>query len=159
MAHRLSREEVVTIQVLRDKGMPQRQIAREVGVTESTVRYHVRRGRAGARDGRAGKDRRADAVASEIEAWLEAHGHGERPPNLKELHRHHGDQNLSRCSLRSRPISQRPRLLAVRFARKVSVRQPTQERGGSMESATGRSLSRSVGDRAPSGASRPWPRA
>ena len=38
MARRLSREEVVTIQVLRTKGVAQRQIARELGVTESTER-------------------------------------------------------------------------------------------------------------------------
>jgi len=40
----LTREEVMTLRVLRRKGLPKRQIAREVGVTESTVRYHARRG-------------------------------------------------------------------------------------------------------------------
>ena len=88
MAKRLSREEVVTIQVLRKKGMPQRQIARELGVTESTVRYHVQREQEGARDGRAEKPRRADSVAGPIEDWLSARGEDERPANLKELHEH-----------------------------------------------------------------------
>ncbi len=89
MAKRLSREEVVTIQVLSEKGMPKRQIAREVGVTESTVRYHVQRGREGARDGRrTAKVRRADAAAAEIDAWLDANGQGDRPPNLKALYEH-----------------------------------------------------------------------
>lgn len=88
MAGRLSREEVVTIQVLSEKGVPKRQIARELEVAESTVRYHVQRGVDGARDGRAGKARLADGLAGPIEGWLEAHGGGERPADLKELHDH-----------------------------------------------------------------------
>ena len=86
MPSRLTREEVVTIQVLSEKGLPKRQIAREMGVAESTVRYHVERGEAGAVDGRAGKPRRADELAGPIEAWVAARGEDPRPSNVKELH-------------------------------------------------------------------------
>lgn len=52
VTHRLRREEVVTIQVLAEKQLPQRAIARQLGVTEGTVRYHLQRQRVGACDGR-----------------------------------------------------------------------------------------------------------
>lgn len=84
----LTREEVVTIQVLSEKGVAKRQIARELGVAESTVRYHVQRGESGATDGRSGKPRRADELAGPIESWVEARGCGPRPTNLRELHEH-----------------------------------------------------------------------
>jgi len=84
----LTREEVVTIQVLSAKGLPKRQIARELQVAESTVRYHVHRGLTGAVDGRAGKPRRADELAGAIEAWMELRSQSGRPPNVKELHEH-----------------------------------------------------------------------
>jgi len=88
MPVRLTREEVVTIQVLSAKGLPKRQIARELQVSESTVRYHVQRGLTGAVDGRAGKPRRADELAGAIEAWMELRSQSGRPPNVKELHEH-----------------------------------------------------------------------
>lgn len=88
MTSRLSREEVVTIQVLSEKGLPKRQIARDLGVAESTVRYHVQRCEDGARDGRAGKPRKADELAQPIEAWIAARGGEDRPANVKELHEH-----------------------------------------------------------------------
>lgn len=88
MPSRLTREEVVTIQVLRKKGVPKRQIAREMGVAESTVRYHVQRGEDGAVDGRAGKAKMADEFARPIEEWVAARADEPRPPNLKELYEH-----------------------------------------------------------------------
>lgn len=88
MAVGLTREEVVTIQVLSAKGVAKREIARELRVSESTVRYHVRRGEEGAVDGRSGKPRLADELAETIESWVAARHDGERPPNLKELHEH-----------------------------------------------------------------------
>ena len=52
MPVRLSREEVVTINVLSAKGQNNCEIARTLGVAEGTVRYHRRRESEGAHDGR-----------------------------------------------------------------------------------------------------------
>ena len=52
MERRLRREEVVTIQVLRERGMSQRAIARQLGVDEKAVRYRLRRLASEAGDGR-----------------------------------------------------------------------------------------------------------
>ena len=43
MPIRLRREEGVTIQVLSEKGENHSKVARVLGVTEGTVRYHLRR--------------------------------------------------------------------------------------------------------------------
>jgi len=88
MQRLLTSEEVMTIQVLADKGVPKRQIARQLGVTDGGVRYHIARGEAGATDGRADKAKKADAVAAPIEAWVAAHADTSRPINIKELHEH-----------------------------------------------------------------------
>lgn len=94
MPCRLSREEVVSIQVLSEKQVPKRQIARQLGVTEGTVRYHLRRKAAGAEDGRRGKAMRVEPLANVIDHWWSARATGERPPNIHELHdmleREHG---------------------------------------------------------------------
>lgn len=84
----LTREEVMTIRVLSQKGLPKRQIAREIGVTESTIRYHVRRGESGVADGRARKPRKADEFAGAIEAWRAAHAGDARPVNIRDLYEH-----------------------------------------------------------------------
>jgi len=100
----LTREEVMTIRVLSEKGMPKRQIAREVGVTEGTVRYHVRRGEEGAVDGRAGKPKKADRIGAAIEAWCAARADDPRPINVRELHEHleseHGYEGSYKSVLR-----------------------------------------------------------
>lgn len=88
MAQGLSEEEIVTIGVLASKGQNHCEIARTVGVTESTVRYHLRRAAEGAEDDRREKPERAAALAEVIEAW-----HGERceeprPVNVMELYEH-----------------------------------------------------------------------
>ena len=49
---KLTRQQVVTIQVLHQRGQPATQTARLLGVPEGTVRYHRRRARDGAADGR-----------------------------------------------------------------------------------------------------------
>lgn len=88
---RLRKEEVVTVRVLAEKGQNHCEIARTVGVTEGTVRYHLRRAGEGAEDGRKDKPFKAEAVAAVIAAW-----HAERrdrrgrarPVNVRELYEH-----------------------------------------------------------------------
>ena len=48
----LTEEHIVTIHVLKSRGQTNCQIARMLGVTEGTVRYHARRAAEGATDGR-----------------------------------------------------------------------------------------------------------
>ena len=68
MPGRLSQEEIVTIQVLAKKGQNHCVIARTLGVTEGTVRYHLRRAAEGAEDGRKSKEFKAEAMAAVIGA-------------------------------------------------------------------------------------------
>lgn len=88
MPVRLSQEEVVTIRVLASKGQNHCEIARTVGVTESTVRYHLRRAAAGAEDGRQDKPQRAETLAEVIAAWYAEHRDDQRPVNVMELFEH-----------------------------------------------------------------------
>lgn len=84
---RLRREEVVTIQVLKDTGQANRAIARTLGVSEGAVRHHLRR-RGGA-DGRQHKPLKAAAVASAIQHWAQATGSDSplsRPLNVRALY-------------------------------------------------------------------------
>jgi transposase len=67
MAPKLREEEMVTLQVLRDRGLSFREIAATLGVSEGTVRYH--RKRRGQLDGR-GKPRKAQPLADVIDAWM-----------------------------------------------------------------------------------------
>ena len=91
MSQKLSKEKIVTLTVLKPLGQSNVQIARTLGVTEGTVRYHLRREASGAEDGRRGKARKADEVAGYIEAWMQAHrGLGvaasTRPVNVQALY-------------------------------------------------------------------------
>ena len=86
MGRRLRREEVTTIQVLHERGLSNRAIARQLGVREHTVRYRLRRLAAGAEDGRAGKPFRAEALAGVIERWMEEAQASGRGINLQALH-------------------------------------------------------------------------
>ncbi len=52
MGRRLKREEVMTIQVLHERGLSNRAIGRQLGVDERTVRYPLRREAEGRPDGR-----------------------------------------------------------------------------------------------------------
>ena len=88
MPQRLSKEEIVTIRVLAEKGQNHCEIARTVGVTESTVRYHLRRAADGAEDGRKNKSERAARVAEVISAWHTERGGSARPVNVQELYEH-----------------------------------------------------------------------
>ena len=49
---KLTKDEIVTLQVLNQKGESNRAIARRLGVSEGAVRYHLRRHAAEASDGR-----------------------------------------------------------------------------------------------------------
>jgi hypothetical protein len=86
MPCRLRREEVVTIHVLAEKGEKKTDIARVLGVTEGTVRYHLRR--VGVEDGRKDKSFLAEICAGAIEAWYRAHEEDRRPVNVKDLYEH-----------------------------------------------------------------------
>jgi transposase len=97
MPAKLRAEEIVTLKVLHDKGQSHCQIAQTLGVSEGTVRYHLRR--QGKPDGRQNKPRKADALAEAIAHWLDTQQHegvadGQRPGNILALYdwlrREHG---------------------------------------------------------------------
>jgi len=94
MPGKLSPEEIVTLITLSEKGQPNAQIARTLGVTEGAVRYHLRRAGAGATDGRRGKPRKADPLAQVIDHWVRdgrPEPAGEAPPpavNVRALYDH-----------------------------------------------------------------------
>jgi transposase len=82
----LTREQIVTIEVLQQRAQSQRQTARILGVSEGAVRYHLRRTRDGAADGRRKPSRieqlgLAGAVAHWWQAQTEVLGQ-ERPPSV-----------------------------------------------------------------------------
>lgn len=70
MPVKLRREEIVTLEVLKAKGLTNSEVARTLGVTESTVRYHARRVAAGALDGRKAKAFKAAKYQAIIDEWL-----------------------------------------------------------------------------------------
>lgn len=81
----------MTIKTLAAKGVAKRAIARQLTLSEGTVRYHLRRLAAGARDGRALQKRRAAVHREAIDHWMSTH---EQACNLAALHawltREHG---------------------------------------------------------------------
>lgn len=74
----------MTIKTLARHGVPKREIARQLDLSEGTVRYHLRRLAAGAGDGRKRQTRRAVAYAEPIAAWMSSQG--DRAVNLAQLH-------------------------------------------------------------------------
>jgi transposase len=117
MERRLRREEVMTIEVLHERGCSNRAIARTLGVDEKAVRYRLERRREGRPDGRA-KRRRADVVAEAIAHWM-AGRTGTAGLNLSELHDWLAAEHEYRGSLRSvqrfvRAHYPRPKLRARR---------------------------------------------
>ena len=85
---RLSKEDVVTIGTLRKRGQSASAVARVLGVTEGTVRYHERRAASAAVDGRSRQVHVAAGFAAQIEAYVAALARPERPVNLTELYEH-----------------------------------------------------------------------
>lgn len=104
MVARLGREEVVTIQVLTEKRVSNRQIARQLGVTEGAVRYHQRRREESAEDGRRLQPQRAAVLEAAVEAWRDGYGDVDRPVNVRELYEHlveiHGYEGSYKSVLR-----------------------------------------------------------
>ncbi len=74
----------MTLKVLARKGHSRREIARLLGVDESTVRYHLGRMAGGARDRRADQQQRAAAFSEPILHYIESADGG--PLNLADLH-------------------------------------------------------------------------
>jgi transposase len=86
----LTTEQIVTIQVLHERGRSQRQTAQLLGVSEGAVRYHLRRTRDGAVDGRQKPSRieQLDLVEAVAHWWLdqvEILG-PQRPPSVQLLY-------------------------------------------------------------------------
>ena len=90
----------MTIGVLAEHGQPNTVIARQLGITESTVRYHRLRLAVGAPDGRKQKPFKALEHAETIESWVrrcEAQGEG---INVEALHDHLVERHGYRGSCR-----------------------------------------------------------
>lgn len=89
---RLENEARTAMAVLAKQGHSQRAVARLLGVTEGTVRYHRQRGASGAVDGRSMQTSVAAAYGEAIEHWRSQQGEGR--VNLAALHewlrREHG---------------------------------------------------------------------
>ena len=90
MARRFRREEIVTIEVLAEKGQNHCEIARTLGVTEGAVRYHLKRQASGAADGRRDRSYKAEVVAGVIDGGVKDHRarNRRRPVNVQELWEH-----------------------------------------------------------------------
>jgi len=74
----------MTIKTLAHKGVPNREIARQLEMTEGNVRYHLARMAAGVEDGRRRQRHRAADLAEAIEVWRI--GREDEPVNLADLH-------------------------------------------------------------------------
>lgn len=84
MGRRLRQEEIVTIQVLHERGRSNREIGRQLGIDEKAVRYRLSRLFSGAKDGRAGKPFKAASVGQAIDVWMDAQQ--SRGVNLQRLY-------------------------------------------------------------------------
>ena len=87
MAPKLSLEARMTIIELLRRGWSRVAIAKSLGVTEGSVRYHDRRRQEGKSDGRVGRQQhRLAALSTEVEAWLSAEASRRERLNLGPLH-------------------------------------------------------------------------
>ena len=84
---KLTREQIVTIEVLQQRGQSQSQTARVLGVSEGAVRYHLRRARDGATDRRRKPSRIEQRGLAEVVAhWWQA-----QVENLGHSNLHYGN--------------------------------------------------------------------
>jgi transposase len=88
----------MTIKTLAAKGLPKRAIARQLDLSEGTVRYHLKRIEAGALDGRSRQIHRVRPLAAAIDHWLTLH---EGVHNLAALHAWLASEHSYQGSLRS----------------------------------------------------------
>ena len=72
----------MTIKTLAAKGVPKRAIARQLDLSEGTIRYHLSRIASGTPDGRSAQPRRAGVAADAIAHWMAHHDR----TNLAALH-------------------------------------------------------------------------
>ena len=77
----------MTIEDLHERGCSNREIARQLGVNEKTLRYRLRRLAEGAADGRAGKPFVVEALDAVIRYWIDGSSMRRRV-NLQTLHEH-----------------------------------------------------------------------
>ena len=106
MERRLRKEEVMTIEVLAERGVAKRAIARTLGVAESSVRYRLARAASGAVDGRSRQASAAVAWAEPIAVWMaEQEAEGPRPESR-------GTPRLARG--RARPHTEPALVAAIR---------------------------------------------
>jgi len=86
---KLTREQIVTIKVLQEKGQSQCQTARILGVSEGSVRYHLRRTREAAADGRQKPSRIEQlGLAEAVAHWWQGQARilgQQRPPSVQLL--------------------------------------------------------------------------
>jgi hypothetical protein len=86
----LTKEQIVTIEVLQQRGQSQCQTARILGVSEGAVRYHLRRAKLAATDGRQKPSRIEQLGLAEVVAhWWQTQAQilgQERPPSVQLLH-------------------------------------------------------------------------
>jgi hypothetical protein len=71
MERRLRREEVMTIEVLRERGVSGRAIARQPGIHETAVRYRLKRLATQARDRRADQVSSVAPLSAAVAHWME----------------------------------------------------------------------------------------
>src|SRR5262249_28313062 len=87
---KLTREHIVTIEVLQQRGQSQSQTARILGVSEAAVRYHLRRARDGATDGRQKPSLiEQRGLAAAVAHWWQAQAEilgPQRPPSVQLRH-------------------------------------------------------------------------
>jgi len=67
---KLGPQELGLLRILKKMGESNLQVARTLGITEGTVRYHLRREAAEAQDRRRNKPRKADSFADAIDRWI-----------------------------------------------------------------------------------------
>lgn len=94
---RLRKEEIVTIEVLAGRRESGRSIARRLGVSEGTVRYHLRRQAEEVADRCKDRPFLAATLAEVIAGWFAERRDAKRPVNVDELYEHCRGAASSSC--------------------------------------------------------------